>query len=65
MAQLIAEGEEIMPSEDEAEVQFEEVEEEGFKSLVYEEDLEVFYCPNMIEDVVTTSTLASVAVSTN
>ena len=65
VAQLIAEGEEIIPLEEEAKVQSEEVEEEGFKSLVGEEDFEVFYRPNIIEDAMTTSTLATVAVSTN
>ena len=65
VAQLIAEGEGIIPSEDEAKVQSEEFEEEGFKSLVCEEDFtKVFYHPNMIEDAVTTSTLTTATVST-
>ena len=42
VSQLIVEGEKIIPSEDEAEVQSEEAKKEGFESLVLEEDFELF-----------------------
>lgn len=63
MAQLISEGEEIIPLEDETEFQFEEAEEKGFESLVREEDFEAFYCPDLTKDVATTSTPTVVSVS--
>lgn len=63
MAQLIAEGEEIIPSDDKAEAQSEKVEEESFESLVREEDFEVFYHPDVPEDAATTSTPVAIAVS--
>nr|POE95951.1 hypothetical protein CFP56_47045 [Quercus suber] len=65
VAQLIAKGEEIIPSEDEAEVQSKEAEEEGFESLVREEDCEVFYRPDLTKDTATTSTPIAVTISTN
>lgn len=65
MAQLITEGEEIIPSEDEAKVQFEEAKEEGFQGIVCKEDFEVFYHPDVTEDVATTSTPAAIVVSAN
>ena len=63
VAQLIAEGEEIIPSEDETEVRFEEAEEKGFESLVCKENFEVFYCLDLIEDSATTSTPTAIAIS--
>nr|POF09847.1 hypothetical protein CFP56_73237 [Quercus suber] len=65
VAQLIAKGEEIIPSEDEAEVQSKEAKEEGFESLVREEDCEVFYRPDLTKDTATTSTSIAVTVSTD
>jgi len=50
---------------DEAEVQSEEAKEEGFESLVREEDFEVFYRPNVTEDTETTSTLVAITISTD
>ena len=65
VAQLIVEGEEIIPSEDEAEVQSEEAKEEGFESLVHEEDFELFYRPSMTEDIMTTFAPIIVSISTD
>lgn len=42
VAQLITDGEECIPFEDEAEVQSEGAEEEDFQGVVCEEDFEVF-----------------------
>lgn len=63
MAQLIAEGEEIIPSKDETKVRSKEAKEKGFESLVHEEDFEVFYCPDLTKDIAITSTPTVVVVS--
>nr|POE95958.1 hypothetical protein CFP56_47052 [Quercus suber] len=65
VAQLIAKGEEIIPYEDEDEVQSKEAKEEAFENLVHEEDREVFYCPNLTKNAATTSTPIAVTVSTD
>ena len=65
VAQFIAEGEEIIPSEDEAEVPLKETEEEDLGGLVREEDFEVFYHFDVTESAATTSTPATIAVSSN
>ena len=65
VAQLIAEGEEIIPSEDKADIQPKETEEEDFGSPIHKEDFEVFYHPDVTEGAVTTSTPSTVAISSN
>lgn len=65
MAQLIIEGEEPIPFEDEAKVQSERVEEKDFQDPAREEDFEIFYHANVTEDTIITSTLEAIAVSTN
>ena len=64
-AQLIVEGEEPIPSEDEAKDQPKGAEEEDFQGVVHEEDFEVFYHPNVTVVMTTTSTLAVIAISAN
>nr|POF00739.1 hypothetical protein CFP56_77029 [Quercus suber] len=65
VAQLIAEGEEIILSEGKAKVQSKEAKEEGFESLVREEDFEVFDHPDLTKDAATTSTPVTATVSTD
>ena len=65
MTQLIVEGEEIIPSEDEAKVQFEEAEEESFGSLVHKEVFKIFYNLGVTKDATTTSTLVAFVISTD
>nr|POE92508.1 hypothetical protein CFP56_37952 [Quercus suber] len=65
VAQLIVEGEKIIPSKDEAEVQSKEAKNEGFESLVREEDFELFYHPGMTEDAMITFAPIVIAISTD
>ena len=65
MTQLIVEGEEIIPSEDEAKVQFKEAKEESFGNLVHEEVFKIFYKLGVTEDATTTSTLVAIVISTD